>query len=88
MRTIGTRYVALPLRILVNPNDPADLDAVHALQDAMTVQQDSRGSFEVPDWDPVSQKKVRDALIALGATLPDTKRHVRPRGRNRPGAAT
>ena len=34
---IGTRYVALPLRILVNPNDPADLDAVHALQDAVTV---------------------------------------------------
>ena len=62
---IGTRYVALPLRILVNPNDPADLDAVHALQDAVTVQQDSPGSFEIPDWDPVSQKQVRDALIAL-----------------------
>ena len=34
----------------------------------------------MPDWDPVSQKKVRDALIALCATLPDTKRHVRHRG--------
>ena len=70
---IGTRYVALPLRILVNPNDPADLDAVHALQDAVTVRQDSPGSFEIPDWDPVSQKEVRDALIALFATLPDSK---------------
>ena len=77
---IGTRYVALPLRILVNPNDPADLDAVHALQDAVTVRQDSPGSFEIPDWDPVSQKQVRDALIALFATLPDSKGMFGPEG--------
>ena len=31
----------------------------------LTVQQDGGGSFEMPDWDPVSQKEVRDALIAL-----------------------
>ncbi len=81
---IGTRYVALPLRILVNPNDPADLDAVHALQDAVTVQQDSSGSFEIPDWDPVSQKEVRDALIALFATLPDSKGMFGPEGEVEP----
>jgi len=77
---IGTRYVALPLRILVNPNDPADLDAVHALQDAVTVRQDSPGSFEIPDWDPVSQKQVREGLIALFATLPDSKGMFGPEG--------
>ena len=81
---IGTRYVALPLRILVNPNDPADLDAVHALQDAVTVRQDSPGSFEIPDWDPVSQKEVRDALIALFATLPDSKGMFGPEGEVEP----
>jgi hypothetical protein len=81
---IGTRYVALPLRILVNPNDPADLDAVHALQDAVTVQQGSPGSFEIPDWDPVSQKQVRDALIALFATLPDSKGMFGPEGEVEP----
>ena len=81
---IGTRYVALPLRMLVNPNDPADLDAVHALQDAVTVQQDSLGSFEIPDWDPVSQKEVRDALIALFATLPDSKGMFGPEGEVEP----
>jgi hypothetical protein len=81
---IGTRYVALPLRILVNPNDPADLDAVHALQDAVTVPQDSPGSFEIPDWDPVSQKQVRDALIALFATLPDSKGMFGPEGEVEP----
>jgi len=71
---IGTRYVATAVRILVDPNDPADVSAVHALQDAVTVQQDSSGSFEIPRWDPVSQKTVRDALVTLATTLPDTRR--------------
>ena len=31
------------------------------------------GSFEIPDWDPLSQKTVRDALVTLATTLPDTK---------------
>ena len=34
----------------------------------------ARASFEVPNWDQASQKKVRDALLALGATLPDWRR--------------
>ncbi|MGE0220380.1 DUF1254 domain-containing protein, partial [Mycolicibacterium sp.] len=68
---IGTRYVLLAVRTLVDPGDPADLAAAHALQDAMVTRQDGGpGGFEVPDWDPVSQKQVRDALIALFATLP------------------
>ena len=71
---IGTRYVMAAVRTLVDPNNPADVDAVRALQDGLTVQQDGGGSFEVPDWDPVSQKAVRDALLALARTLPDTKR--------------
>ena len=32
------------------------------------------GKFEVPDWDPVSQKKVRHALLVLGSTLTDFKK--------------
>ncbi len=70
---VGTRYVAVAVRTLVDPNDAADLAAVHALQDAVTVAQDALGSFETPQWDPVSQKTVRDALITLATTLPDTK---------------
>ena len=71
---IDARYVTLASRILVDPTDPGDLAAVHALQDAVAVQQANAGSFEVPDWDPVSQKAVRDPLVTLFATLPDTKR--------------
>jgi hypothetical protein len=32
------------------------------------------GRFEVPNWDSVSQKKIRDAVLVLAGTLPDTKR--------------
>jgi hypothetical protein len=72
---IGTRYVSLGVRILVDPADPEDIKQVHALQDAITVTQPGGpGRFEVPNWDQTSQKKVRDALLALAETLPDTKR--------------
>ena len=71
---IGTRYVVCAIRTLVDPTDPKDLERVHALQDAIKVEQASPGKFEVPNWDPASQKKVREALLVLGATLPDSKR--------------
>jgi hypothetical protein len=71
---IGTRYVMAGIRTLVDPNDPKDVQQVHALQDAIEVRQPGGpGRFEVPATDQASQKKVRDALLALGATLPDTK---------------
>jgi len=70
---IGTRYVLAAIRTLVNPEDPADLDAVHKLQDAIRVSQDSSGTFEIPNWDKDSQDKVRGALLTLGATMPDLK---------------
>jgi hypothetical protein len=71
---IGTRYVLLGVRILVDPASPDDMKRVHNLQDAIKVSQQSPGSFEVPNWDPASQEKVCDALLVLAATLPDTKR--------------
>jgi hypothetical protein len=71
-KDVGTRYMLIGVRTLVDPNDPADMDKVHALQDLLKVEQKSAGKFEVPKWDPVSQKKVRDALIVLGTTLTDT----------------
>jgi hypothetical protein len=71
---IGTRYVLLAVRILVDPGNPDDVKRVHNLQDAIKVNQQIPGSFEVPNWDPASQKRVRDALMVLGATVPDTKR--------------
>jgi hypothetical protein len=78
---IGTRYVSLGVRILVDPTDPQDMKQVHALQDAITVTQPGGpGQFEVPDWDQASQKRVREALLALAKTLPDTKHTFGARG--------
>lgn len=70
---VGTRYVMVVVRILTNPKDPADLTAARRLQDGIAVAQDSSGSFDVPRWDPVSQKKVNDALLVLAETIPDTR---------------
>ncbi len=71
---VGTRYLVIGIRTLVDPVDPEDLKQVHLLQDAIKVNQRSPGKFEVPDWDAVSQKKVREALLSLASTLPDFRR--------------
>jgi hypothetical protein len=71
---VGTRYLLTAVRILVDPADPKDVAQVHALQDAITVGQTNQGKLEAPNWDPVSHKKVIDALVVLGATLPDLRR--------------
>jgi len=72
---IGTRYVLFVIRTLVDPQDPQDVQQAQTMQDAVRVSQPGGpGRFEVPAWDPVSQKKVRDALLALASTLPDTRR--------------
>ena len=47
----------------------------YALQDAIKVAQPGGpGKFEVPNWDRASHKKVRDALMVLGETIPDWRR--------------
>ena len=71
---IGTRYLMLALRTLVDPSDPKDIEQAHTLQDAVTVSQGNPGKFEVPAWDPVTHKKVKDALLVLASTLPDSDR--------------
>lgn len=64
---VGTRYVMVAVRTLVDPTDPKDLDQVHALQDAIKVEQTNSGKFEIPNWNQASQKQVRDALLLLAA---------------------
>ena len=71
---VGTRYVLVGIRTFIDPSNPKDLAQVRDLQDAIKVSQANPGSFETPKWDPVSQKRVRDALLVLATTLPDTKR--------------
>jgi hypothetical protein len=73
-KAVGTRYALVGIRTLVDPGDADDVKQVHALQDAIKVEQKATGKFEIPDWNEASQKKVRDALLVLGSTMPDFKR--------------
>ena len=79
---IGARYVVVAVRILVDPNDPKDIETVRALQDAIKVSQPGGpGAFKIPNWDASSQIKVRDALLDLAQTVPDTKGMFGQRGK-------
>jgi len=71
---IGPRYALMAIRLLVDPANLKDVAQVHALQDAVKISQTNPGRFEVPDSDRASQKKVPDALIVLGSTLPDLRK--------------
>jgi hypothetical protein len=71
---IGTRYGIVVVRMTVDPASPQDIQQVHALQDALMVSQKSPGTFEIPNWDEASLKKVRAALLQLGETISDTRR--------------
>ena len=64
---VGSRYVYIIIRTLADPTNPQDLQAAHAVQDAIKVEQAATGSFEIPNWDNASRDKLREALNALGA---------------------
>lgn len=71
---VGTRYAMVAIRTLADPNDPADMKAANALQDAIAVSQPGGpGELEIPHWDHASQEKIRSALLQLASTLPDMR---------------
>lgn len=72
--TVGTRYAIAVVRFLVDFSNKADVEKVHALQDAVKFSQANTGVFEVPSWDATSLEKVRAPLLQLGATVSDTRR--------------
>lgn len=65
---VGTRFAIVIFRTFVNANDPEDIKAANAMQDKIAVQQKNPGTFEIPDWDEGSLKKVRDAINVLAAS--------------------
>ncbi len=82
--SVGTRFVFVAVRTLVDSNDPADIKKVTAIQDQIKVEQASAGKFEIPNWDQKSQDKLRAALLVVAATMKDasksfgTKEEVEP----------
>lgn len=67
-------YVALAIRILVDPADPEDVAAVAALQDRIVLTSASAVPFELPDYDTASLDETRDALLVLAKNLGDFRR--------------
>jgi len=79
---VGTRYVMLAFRILVDPNDPKDLQQARALQDAIKVKQvGGPGKFEPPNWNPQQQKEIRDALLVLAKYNSGVANAMGPKGK-------
>ncbi len=73
-KIIGTRYAVVVFRVLVDFRNKDELRQLHSLQDALKVIQQNPGSFQIPNWDEVSRKKVQAALLQLGTTISDTRR--------------
>ena len=66
---MGTRYVFIVVRTLVDSEDPEDVKKVNAIQKQIKAEQKSAGTFEIPNWDTASQDKIRAALKVLSATM-------------------
>lgn len=62
---LGTPWVMVGTRILVDPTDESDLRIVRALQDEITVEAKSSRTFEMPDYDLASLQEVRRVLLEL-----------------------
>ena len=69
---IGTRYVCVIYRTLVNANDVGDIKQANEVQNMIKVKQADVGLLEIPDWDEESLGKVRDAINVLASTNTDT----------------
>jgi hypothetical protein len=71
---IGSRYAGVAVRVLVDPRKKNELEQIHSLQDAIKMTQQNPGTFQIPNWDEASRKKVQAALLQLGTTISDTQR--------------
>ncbi len=81
---VGTRYVFVLFRTFADSTDPEDIKKANAIQDQIKVEQASVGKLEIPNWDPVSHDRIRDAILVIATTMTDysksfgTKEEVDP----------
>lgn len=65
----GSEFVLLAARILVDPENPADVAEVNALQDELRFSTVSTRQFELPDYEQTSFNATRNALLELAKGL-------------------
>ena len=68
---IGTDFVLIAVRTLVDPEDSADVKIVNDLQNAMEIHSVGGQEFVLPEYDAASYKATRDAILVLSAGLPN-----------------
>ena len=71
---LGSRYVLLAARVLADPDDPADLEKAHEVQDGLALLHRASEPFVMPDVDAASLDGLRAALAALAPYGFDSRR--------------
>jgi hypothetical protein len=71
---MGTRYVGVVFRTLINETDPGDAVRANKLQNQITFEQENPGKLELPDWDKASLNAIRAALLVLAGHMSDISR--------------
>ena len=71
---LGSRYVAIAVRTLVDPRDPDDAEAVAAVQDQLRIDAVAGEPFELPEYDGASFDRTRTALLALASDMTSFER--------------
>ncbi len=74
MDTFDTPYVIVVMRTLVDASDPEDIEAVHALQDQITIEANSSKPFILPNYDEESFDATLKATLDLSQSIPDSFR--------------
>jgi len=79
MEEFGSEFVAVAGRILVDPNDPGDLGAVHRLQDGLLIDAAASTPYTHPDFDQSDLDAIRELLIRLNDYQHDSRNSFGPR---------
>ena len=77
---IGTRYVVTAVRTLVDPNDPKDVQQVHALQDALKVEPEECWQVRRTELGPGQPEESTRCIAGAWNHVAGYKGHVRHQG--------
>ena len=80
----GTQWVAVAVRVLVDPGDADDVAAVNALQDGFAVEAESSKPFELPDYDTAAPRRDPDGAARAGPRAERLRPCIRRERRRRP----
>lgn len=67
-----TPYVFLIARVMADPNDPEDIEAANAIQNALTLEAESSKPYSPPKFDQESYDALYEKLLTLAQGVEDT----------------